>query len=133
MGIDDFLKGFGVSAESVDRIRLGRGVVGKTTYAVIIVLIVLGIALTRTSVPWLVLVLAGMAALLFIMYFVGVIRFAGRNPGAALLEGAELLRWKQFDLAAKNIPVIPDTPPLVDPSKPLPALPPGSLTEPDQQ
>jgi hypothetical protein len=110
LGIDDLLKHFGISAESVNRIRLGRGVVGKTTSAVVVVLLVLAVAIYKLSDPKLVLLLAGLVSLIFIIYFVGVLRFADKNPGAALLEGAELLQWKQFDMEAKGLPEVPGVP-----------------------
>ena len=65
------------------------------------------------------------AVALFLFYFISTQRFADKNPGVALLEGAELIRWKQVELAAKNLPSPPATPAVVDPTKPLPSILPG--------
>jgi hypothetical protein len=55
--------------------------------------------------------------LVFRDLFSGTLWFANRHPGVALLEGAELIQWRQMDIAAKTISSIenksisePDTP-----------------------
>lgn len=62
--------------------------------------------------PGEILWVAGSAVGLFAVYFLGVLFFALRNPGAALLEGTELLRWQQSELAAKDLNRIPSVPAL---------------------
>jgi len=118
VSIDNFLKEFGLSSESADRIRLGRGVVGKTTWAVGITLIVLGVVAARLGNQWLLIAVAGIAAVVFIVYFVGAIRFADKHPAEALLEGAELLRWKQYEVAAKGLTALQG--PSVSPTEAIP-------------
>ena len=59
------------------------------------------------------------------LYRTQVVREAGHDVAAELLEGAELIRWKQVELAAKNLPSPPATPAVVDPTKPLPSILPG--------
>jgi len=106
--LEDILKVVGVSAETLDRVRLGRGVVGKATLAIIGAFVVLGIiawGLKGLAIP--LLIVAAFVVILFVVYLVGVVRFANQNPAAALLEGAELLTWQQ--LAAKTIPNPPDS------------------------
>ena len=118
LGIEDLLKNFGISTESVDRIRLAKGVVGKTTTAVLIVLMVLALAIFKLNNPQLILILGIAAGFVFLVYFIGVMLFAHKNPGPALLEGAELLRWRQFDLATKGSPSQPASPSLPGPGLP---------------
>ncbi|MBI4608959.1 MAG: hypothetical protein HY726_08125 [Candidatus Rokubacteria bacterium] len=118
MDIQKILEGLGFSGESLERVRLGRGVVGKTTYVALGALALLSIVAWRLNDPQLLLVIAGVGALLFLIYFIGILVFANRNPATALLEGAELLRWRQYDLAAKGLPNPPPTPAIVDPLTP---------------
>lgn len=125
MELQEFLKHFQPTAESLERIRLGKGIVGKTSYVAITALIVLGVAVTRISTDWMRLAVGLIAVALFLFYFISTQRFADKNPGVALLEGAELIRWKQVELAAKNLPSPPATPAVVDPTKPLPSILPG--------
>jgi len=60
------------------------------------------------------LVDAVLIVVVFVVYFGGVLWFANRHPGVALLEGAELIQWRQMDIAAKfiapieNVPVLPE-------------------------
>ena len=113
----DLLKALGFAEESVQRVRLGRGVVGRTTYAVVVALGVLGVVASRVD-PEALLWVAGLVVGLFILYFAGVLFFAQRNPGTALLEGAELLRWRQSELAAKGLGRIAPAPALQEPAEP---------------
>jgi hypothetical protein len=63
---------------------------GKTTYAAVAAFGVLAVIAARID-PSLLLWLAGLGVVLFVVYFVGVLAFARKHPGAALLEGGELL------------------------------------------
>jgi hypothetical protein len=109
------LQGFGLSSESVERVKLSRGVVGRTTYAIVAFFAVLAIAASRIATELLLWVI-GIGAVTFVIYLFAVMRFADKNPGAALLEGAELLHWQQTELAAKGIepqhttPILPPPP-----------------------
>jgi hypothetical protein len=89
-------------------VRLGRGVVGKATLAIMGAFVVLSIVawgLKGLAIP--LLIVAALVVILFVVYLVGIVRFANQNPAAALLEGAELLTWQQ--LAAKTIPNPPNS------------------------
>lgn len=121
LNLEELLKGFGLPSKSIDRVRLSRGVVGRTTYAIVAFLAVMAVAFSRASPEW-VIWLALLTAIVFVIYFVGVLLFARRYPGVALLEGAELLRWEQTQLAAKGIGPLPPQPPLPAPI-PIDALP----------
>ncbi len=113
--LSQLLKSFGLSEESVERIRLGRGVVGRTTYAAVAALFVLAVVAWRAD-PSMLIWIGLLAVGLFVLYFLGVLIFAERNPGTALLEGAELLRWRQSELAAKGLDPIPPAPALPEPT-----------------
>lgn len=109
-----------MSEESLQRIRLSRGVVGKTTYTAIAFFGVLGIVAARLPSDML-LALALIACAIFLIYFVGLLHFANKNPAAALLEGAELLHWQQTELAAKGTGPIP-LQPAITPPRELPPV-----------
>ena len=115
--LPDLLKVLGFAEESVQRVRLGSGVVGRTTSAVVVALVVLGVVASRVD-PEALFWVAGLVVGLFVLYFFGVLFFAQRNPGAALLEGAELLRWQQSELAAKGLGRIAPAPALQEPAEP---------------
>jgi hypothetical protein len=66
-----------VTAESVSRITLGRGVVGKSAWAFVALAAVLGIVAWRLPDPTVVVYAATGA---FILFFAGILLFAHRNP-----------------------------------------------------
>lgn len=102
------LKSAGISAESFDRVRLARGVVGKSGYVAGAALLVLFAVAISLRDPVLLIVLAVLAVAIFAMFFGGALWFAHKHPEAALLEGAELLQWRQMEMAAKGIDVLPN-------------------------
>ena len=66
--LSQLLKSFGLSEESVERIRLGRGVVGRTTYAAVAALFVLAVVASRadsTMLIWIAVLAVGLFALYF--------------------------------------------------------------------
>ena len=129
MSIPETLKSLGIAAESVERIRLGRGVVGKTSIVAISAMIVLGIVASRLKSDEFLFTI-GLAVLIgFIIYFFTILKFAKERPGEALLEGAELLVWKKYDLAAKDVPKIPESPSITDPKGRIPT---SLLDNPDE-
>jgi hypothetical protein len=104
----------GVNATSLDRIRLARGVVGKTSYVALATVLTLGgiaggIAWTSSN-PIYPFVLAILIVVVVMAYLASTFWFANRNPGIALLEGAELIQWRQMDIAARTIPSIENEP-----------------------
>jgi hypothetical protein len=104
----------GTSSETLHKIKFGRGAVGKV--AVIAVFAILGIAgvglrLTGEGA------LLSIGAILFIVLCVlGVIVFVViRQPELAVLEGTELVLYKQVTLAAKGSNLNRQLPPVPDP------------------
>ncbi len=93
----------GVNASALDRIRLAQGVVGKSSYVAAAALIALGavaVGLRDTSA---LLVIGVFVLVVFIVYFFGVMWFAHRHPGESLLEGSELIQWRQIEMGAKEV------------------------------
>lgn len=103
--------------EGLDKIKLGRGVIGKSTYVAIAALGVLALVASRVTNEWFLISIAVGVVLLFGAFFFGSMKYAKENPGAALLEGAELITWRKQELAAKHLPNPPTTPPILDPGK----------------
>jgi len=113
--------------EQFGRIKLAPGIAGKSAYVAIAALIVLGVLAFRIGATDRVLVFALIAAVIVLVLIpiVAMIVFAWHNPGASLLEGAELVAWQQHEHAAKGVGVIPERPPVPEPT----ALP--SVEEPE--
>ena len=103
--INQVLELLGVKTEGLDRIRLARGVVGKTSYVALAAIFGLAVIAWRlTSDERALLFIAVLIGFIFFAFFVGILRFAKHNPGLALLEGAELLQWRQMEISAKEMP-----------------------------
>ncbi len=115
---EDVLRQLGVRVEGLDRIRLGRGVVGKASYVAGAAVIALGFVAWALRDPTYLLIDACLIAVVFGTYFAGSLWFSNRHPGVALLEGAELIQWRQMDMGAKNMLKPPEgpnvTPPLIE-------------------
>lgn len=113
--IREALEHTGVNTSTLDRIRLARGVVGKVSYIAAIAILVLGGIAWRLVDPLHLLMIGGVVALVFVLYFIGVLWFANRHPDVALLEGAELIQWRQMDIAGKSVAVVENEPVLPGP------------------
>jgi hypothetical protein len=117
------LEAAGVNAESLDRIRLARGVVGKASYVAGAAIIGLAAVAWGLRDPVYLIVDACLILCLFVAYFVGVLWFANKHPGVALLEGAELIQWRQLEIAASDMPAQinnkpSEPPPIIEQSGP---------------
>lgn len=99
----DVLQRAGISAETLDRIRLARGVVGKSSYVAAAAILALGTVAVVLRDPVFLIADAVLILILFITYFAGVMWFAHKHPGTALLEGAELIQWRQMDMSARDV------------------------------
>lgn len=91
----------------ISKVTLRGGVVGKVTFAVVLVSLALMLIAWSMHNIWL---SASVVGLIFILTFTmlwRVINFADRHPQAALLEGAEFLVHEQIVHASKSHPSIP--------------------------
>lgn len=95
---------------SFDRIKLGSGVVGKVTNGLLGLFALLGIvAYGLRGEIWSLLLLAAVAVVLFLTYAFGVAFYAVKHPNLAALEGSDLIRWRQMDMAAGDPKLIDGT------------------------
>jgi len=112
--IKNTLAQYGVAGTSLDRIRLARGVVGKASYVAATAFIALGAIAWSLRDGGYLIALAILVVFLFTTYLGGVLWFSNKHPGLALLEGAELIQWRKIEMAAKDVPALPeDSPPRI--------------------
>jgi hypothetical protein len=107
INLSEILKGVGLSESSLDKVRLGSGVVGRSSAVALMTMIAFCVIAYSLRDPLYLIMLGVLAAAVFAGYFIGVLRFAAKNPDLALLEGAELVRWRQIEMAAKDHPSLP--------------------------
>ena len=79
MSLTDLLHKAGVT------VRLGQGVVGKTTIAAVVAIIAIATVGRNLKDEWLIGGCVLVIAVVFAVYFLGILRFAANNPAAALL------------------------------------------------
>ena len=99
--VPEALEHAGINASTLDRIRLARGVVGKTSYVAGAAILALAAVAWGLRDPNYLIADAVLVVVLFVVYFIGALWFANRHPGVALLEGAELIQWRQMEMADK--------------------------------
>lgn len=96
---------------SYDRIKLGTGVVGKLTTGIVALFGVLGvIAFGLKGNENALLILAGASIIVFLSFCAGVALYAVKFPNLAALEGADLIKWRQMDMSARDPLIIRDEP-----------------------
>ena len=105
--VKQILESVGVSESSLDRVRLSHGVVGKSSYVAGVALLALLVVAYSLKDSGYLFAVACFILILFFVYFGGVLWFSDRHPDMALLEGAELVKWRQIDMAAKGQPSLP--------------------------
>ena len=104
--IESVLKSVGLSSSSIERIKLGNGVVGKMTssqmglYVICFAGIGGGIWLENYTM---ILGFGAVAVVSFLFSSVASMWYATKYPGVALLEGAELVKYHQIEMAARDI------------------------------
>ncbi|MEO7860170.1 MAG: hypothetical protein ABIU05_06950 [Nitrospirales bacterium] len=119
LSLEQLLKDVGIKSETLNSVRLGPGVVGRSATVTAVALIVLAVAAYKLNNEYLLFATVCLAVLICVGFCWWAMRYADRNPGAALLEGAELVTWRMQELASKSIHKLPNTPEVSDPSAPL--------------
>lgn len=103
--------------EGLARIRLGRGVVGNTTYAFISVVAAVAVVAfffkgNLTVGAWII----GALLLVFVIYFLGIFWFAHKHPNVAMLGDAEYLQLMESKMAAAGLRTLPKGEIIEDPN-----------------
>jgi hypothetical protein len=116
-------KWLNVLTERFGHIKFPPGVIGKSTYLAIAVLIIWAIIVARLPTGaegWFSPLLpVGLIPTAFIVWLVlRNQKFAEGNPGQAMLDGAEFLDFYKFEVQAKGVPHVPVSPFTTDPGKP---------------
>jgi hypothetical protein len=111
--------------ERFGHIKFPSGVIGKSTYLTIALLIlwaIIAVKLPTNSEGWFSPLLAvGLIATAVVVWLVrSNQRFAERNPGQAMLDGAEFLDYYKFEVQAKGVAHVPASPLTTDIGKPSP-------------
>jgi hypothetical protein len=105
------LEAAGISESSLDRVRLAQGVVGKASYVAGTALLALMAVAISLREPVYLLAVAILVVILFLGYLLGSLWFSHKHPDMALLEGAELVKWRQIEMAAKGLSINQAAPP----------------------
>ena len=94
---------------------------GKLTAIAVAALLVVAVAMVSGWGNQTVL-LCGLGIVVVIVFgaFWRITMTLEKHPELALLEGTEIIRYRQLELAAKNSPAIPITQAIADPSPPPP-------------
>jgi hypothetical protein len=128
-----FLDRLGFKAGALDSIRFARGVVPNTTYALCFSVIAMAAAGwsfgSNPEIAFKIVLTIGSVAIVFIL---GTWIFAHIHPDIALLGGAQLLKLRELEYAAKGMPQPPTDPIIEDPDRPPPRIS-QSQDAPDEQ
>ncbi len=103
MHFSKLLEKAGIKTESIFKIRLGKGVVGKTSSVACIALVTLGGVGFKLDTDWMKLLFGIGISFLVIFYLSKILKFAEKHPEQSLLEGSEIIQWRQMELATKEL------------------------------
>lgn len=96
------------AVESSRNVKLGRGVISKTSFVAALVpavWIAIALRLTGNLYADLALLLPGIMATGFAVWYIKSSHtFAEKNPAQALLEGAEFLEYTRIGAATRSLP-----------------------------
>jgi hypothetical protein len=114
----DRLGSFAMSSLGIDKIKIGRGVIGNLARVLVAleIVCVVGIAAGVALGDHLIVVGSiATAAIAVLLFCAAAFRFAHIHPDIALLDGAELVRVREIEMAARGM-IIPvsqpnETPP----------------------
>jgi hypothetical protein len=98
---------FDRAIDGLAKVTLRGGVVGKVTFAVVLVSLAMAMIAWTVSNIWLSAAALGLVFVLAFSMLWRLINFADRHPQAALLEGAEFLVHEQIVHASKSMPTLP--------------------------
>lgn len=98
------------------KVKLPNGFIGKITFFLIVVAVLLTILALKADVLGLYIAVVAIIAVLAFAALFKLASFANKNPHAALLEGAQLIMHERIELASKTSGLISAQNRMVDPS-----------------
>lgn len=119
--------------ERASKIRLSGGIVGRVCTVLIVACVSLAAIGVLTRNQW---IMGGAIVAILVLALPllwRIITFAEKNPGVAILDGAQFLKHEQLRLASKDrsdIVILPHTP-KIDPSPTSVPIDPALLDKPD--
>jgi hypothetical protein len=125
---DTILRGIssrlGTSAQTIQKIKFGRGAVGKI--AIVAVFALSGVAVIGTRLSGDSAILVGIGAIVLIALAVLIVMLVVilKRPEMAVLEGMEVVHYKHLTIGAKDFQPENELPPVPDPG--LPTIPEGN-------
>lgn len=102
---------FGQVFEGISKVKLRGGVVGRVCwvliFSVVAIALIIGAAVAFPSSS--VVAIIGIVAIILVVcpFLNRIITFADKNPQAALLEGAEFIKYEQIRAGMKSSPMLP--------------------------
>jgi hypothetical protein len=119
----------GASGETVQKIKFGRGVVGKISVITVSAFAAIAAMAVRLGANA-VYVGIGVVGLIALASFGLIILIVCKTPQLAVLEGAELVMYQHVTLQAKGTPpYLGDSAPAIPPDIPSPQISDGSPSE----
>jgi hypothetical protein len=89
----------------LESIKFAKGVLGHTSWTIAFVFAAMAVTVwSLSNSPLYALIGVVIEALFACIFLLGSWWFAERNPAIALLEGANLVRWRELDMAAQGLP-----------------------------
>src|SRR5688572_8324971 len=88
------------------KIRLGPGVVGRTSHVTVVFLIAISLAIWSVDSAWLKVAFISIGALVTAGFLAAAYAFAFKHPSHATLDGADLVRYREIEASAKDKTII---------------------------
>jgi hypothetical protein len=82
--------------------KFGSGVLGKSAIAIAVLMVGVVVAAWRLHSDAAIIAIIAIGAVVFLVWLLCVLNFAGKHPDVALLEGAEWSGFQRFQAAAKG-------------------------------
>jgi hypothetical protein len=114
---------FSFSFLGLDRVRVGSGVVGHTTYTQLgFCAAAAAVAFALSGSPFIALGGIGILAATVLAHNFGTWRFASRHPDLAAAGDTEYRRLRELQMGAQGFSSVPEITPVSDPLEQLPSL-----------
>lgn len=93
--------------KNVSSVKLGKGLFGKTSTVLIILIVTIGFIAWVSGNTWVCLAAIVMICLIVPYILIKLIKLAEKTPQTVILEGAEFILHQQIEYASKGMPTLP--------------------------